>query len=279
MIEKILIPTDGSEYGKVALEYGIYVAKRLNSQIIGLHVIDAHLLQGPVFTEITGSVGLPAYQELFSAIQNRLDEKADYILNTLNTRCLEAGLKPEIKKSLGIIDETIIEKGKEADLIILARRGEHLQAIAGGILGTTAESVVRKSGKPVLVTPEKFVEIESIGLAYDGSTPADNALKLAAEISHAAAWPLTIIMITSDHATGSKLTIRIEDALEHYKIDYEMIILNGKEDHEIIKFIHDGSIELMVMGAYGHNRLREFILGSTTSYVIRKSPVPVLLVR
>jgi nucleotide-binding universal stress UspA family protein len=40
-----------------------------------------------------------------------------------------------------------------------------------------------------------------------------------------------------------------------------------------------GSVELMVMGAYGHNGLRELFLGSTTTNVIRKSPIPVLLTR
>ena len=61
--------------------------------------------------------------------------------------------------------------------------------------------------------------------------------------------------------------------------DCETITLSGKEPDEIIKFIREGSVELMVMGAYGHNRLRELFLGSTTSQVVRKSPIPVLLIR
>ena len=55
--EKILIPTDGSDYGKTAIEYGIYIAKRLKAQLMGLHVVDIRLMQGPVFTDISGSVG------------------------------------------------------------------------------------------------------------------------------------------------------------------------------------------------------------------------------
>jgi nucleotide-binding universal stress UspA family protein len=51
----------------------------------------------------------------------------------------------------------------------------------------------------------------------------------------------------------------------------------GKEGEEIIKFIKEDAVELIVMGAYGHNRLRELLLGSTTSQVIQKSPIPVLL--
>lgn len=279
MIEKILIPTDGSGYSKTALEYGIYVAKRLGAQVTGLHVVDIRLIQGPVFTDISGSIGLPPYQEFLPSIRSGLDERAESILEDFRARCEEAGFQPETLKSMGLIDETIIDEGKQADLIVLARRGEHFHLTAGGILGSTAESVVRKSGKPVMVTPESFKEIESMGLAYDGSMPAENALKLAVKLSDAAFWPLTIIVITDDHELEANIIRKLDDFLEPLKIDSETIILRGKEDHEIIKFIQEGSIELMVMGAYGHNRLREFILGSTTSHVIRKSPIPVLLTR
>jgi nucleotide-binding universal stress UspA family protein len=279
MIEKILIPTDGSDYSKTALEYGIYIAKRFGAQITGLHVVDVRLIQGPVFTDITGSIGLPPYQEFLPSIRSGLDERAEGILNVFRARCEEAGLKPETLKSMGPIDENIIEEGKQADLIILSRRGEHFHLTSGGILGSTAESVVRKSGKPVMVIPESFKEIESMGLAYDGSAPAEHALKLAAELSNIASWPLTVIVITDDNELEANITRKLEDFLKPYEIDSDTIILRGKEDREIIKFIQEGSIELMVMGAFGHNRLRELILGSTTSYVIRKSTVPILLTR
>jgi nucleotide-binding universal stress UspA family protein len=277
--KKILIPTDGSDYGKTAIEYGIYIAKRLNAQLIGLHVVDIRLMQGPVFTDISGSVGLPPYQEFLPVLQGGFDERAETVLQAFKTRCEQAGLHPEIKKAVGVIDQMIIEEGGNADWILIAQRGEHFHSGGGSILGSVAESVVRNSGKPVMVTPATFQEIESMGLAYDGSAPADKALKLAAELSEQTSWPLTVIIITDNHDLGASLTKKIEDFLEPFKIDSAIIILRGREDRELIKFIKEGPVELMVMGAYGHNRLRELILGSTTSHVIRKSTIPVLLTR
>jgi len=139
--------------------------------------------------------------------------------------------------------------------------------------------VVRRSGKPVLVTPETFREIESMAIAYDGSAPADNALQLAGELSQAAAWPLTVVIITEDQTLGANLSRKADDLLAHQKIDRTTIILPGKEDKTLLEFIHEGSVELLVMGAFGHNRLQELLLGSTTSTVIRKSTIPVLLTR
>lgn len=280
MIENILIPTDGSDFGKTAIAYGIHIAQKLNANLIGLHVVDIRLMQGPVFTDISGSVGIPPYQEFLPAIESGLEAKAELILKDFREQCELAGLHPETRKAVGVIDETIIAEGKKCcDWILLAQRGEHFHIGGGAILGSTAEAVVRRSGKPVLVTPEHFQEIESMALAFDGSKPAINALKLAASLSETASWPLTVIIITDDQALGEKLSQKAEDLLAPLKIDSTTVILPGKEDKALLKFIQEGSVELLVMGAYGHNRFRELLVGSTTSAVIRKSTIPVLLTR
>lgn len=283
MIKNILIPTDGSANSYTALEYGIYIARKLGASLTGLYVLDVNLIQGPMLTDISGSVGMPPYDGFFDAIETSLNEKADCILRDFQEHCRKSGIKAEVKKTIGKISQIIIEEAHSADLILMAKKGEHFHLKEGGLLGSVAEAVVRNSGKPVLVTPDKFVEIESMGLAYDGSDSASKALKLSLELSDQAVWPLTAVIITSDTKKADTLSTQIEDMNQKESVaptcDCEIIILSGKESDEIIKFIREGAVELMVMGAYGHNRLRELILGSTTSHVIRKSPIPVLLTR
>jgi nucleotide-binding universal stress UspA family protein len=280
MVKSILIPTDGSDYGKTAIAYGISLARKLSAQLTGLHVVDVRLMQGPVFTDISGSIGLPPYQELLPVIESGLDAKAETILNEFREQCEAAGIHPDTKKVVGVIDETIIEEGRTCcDWVLLAQRGEHFHLDGGAILGSTAQAVVRRSGKPVLVTPEHFREIKTMALAYDGSTPANNALRLAADLSRQAAWPLCVVIITDDEALGAKRSQKAKDFLAPLTTDSTVIIRKGKEDKELLRFIREGSADLLVMGAYGHNRLRELLLGSTTSSVIRKSSIPVLLTR
>ena len=280
MIQNILIPTDGSDYGKTAIAYGVYFARKLNAQLTGLHVVDMRLLRGPVFTDISGSIGLPPYQDFLPAIESGLNAKADAILQDFRGQCEAAGVHPETKKVTGVIDETIIEEGhKCCDWILLAQRGEHFHIDDGAILGSTAQSIVRRSGKPVLVTPEHFREIKSMAVAYDGSAPAHKALKLAAELSKQAAWPLCVVMVTADRASEEEISKKAETFLSSFKVDSAAVILTGKEDKALLKFIQEGTVELLVMGAYGHNRLQELLLGSTTSSIIRKSTIPVLLTR
>ena len=118
-----------------------------------------------------------------------------------------------------------------------------------------------------------------MGIAYDGSPSAKKALDFSLGLSKQAAWPLTAVIITEDMEKATRLSAQIEETAHVQETDCEVIILPGKEGTEILKFIEEGAVELMVMGAYGHNRLRELLLGSTTSQVIQKSPIPVLLTR
>lgn len=279
MANKILIPVDGSTNSDIAIEYGIYIANKLNSTISALHVMDVNLLQGPMLTDISGAAGLPPSDGMFDAVEASLNERADLVLNSFRERCRWKGLKVETKKVIGKIGEVITEEARDADLIVMAKKGEHFHLKQGGFLGSVAESVIRHSAKPVMVTPEKFLEIESMAIAYDGSPSAQKALHFSLALSKQAAWPITAIIITEDMDKASKLTIQIEDAAEEQEADCEVIILPGKEGTEILKFIGEGAVELMAMGAYGHNRLRELLLGSTTSQVIQKSPIPIMLMR
>ena len=213
MFQNILLPTDGSDYSRTALQYGISIARKLDARLTGLHVIDIKVLQGPVLNDICSSASLSPGPEFFSVIEKALEARAD----------TPAGIPGELRKGRaqargeenhGDHRRRDHQRGKNADLIVLAQRGEHYPLSRSVLLGSTAEAVVRKSGKPVLVTPVSFIEIESMGLAYDGSPPADHALKIAAELSDKIRWPLTVLIVTDNVKLSADLSQRVESALE-----------------------------------------------------------------
>jgi len=279
MLNTILIPVDGSQNSFTAIDYGIYIAPRFEATLTGLHIVDIYLIQGPLTTDLSSTAGIPPYNGFIDAIETSLQEKADGILKTFADRCAKAGVACTGKKNLGNIGDVIIDESKDADLIVMARKGEHFHLNEGSLLGSVAKAVVRHAGKPVLITPERFLEIESMALAYDGSLPAQKALDLSLAVSEKARWPMTVIIVTSDRQKAADLSSQVEDRAQHGAADCEIITLSGREPDEILKFIREGSVELMVMGAYGHNRLHELLVGSTTSHIIKNSPIPVLLIR
>ena len=278
-VKNILIPTDGSDYSKTAQDYGIYLARKLGAELTGLFIMDLKIIQDPLFDDISGFMGLSSTRESYPFIEKGMDERADSILGDFDERCKKEGITPGLKKLRGIVDEMIIEEGEDADCIILAQRGEHYSLTDGGLLGSTSESVVRKTGKPVLVTPLDFKEIRKVGLAYDGGSHAERALRIAAELSITLASTLTVLIITGDDEQAGILGKKVGSFLDPYDVALSLEIRGGKEEQEIVRFSGEGVVDLLVMGAYGHSRIRKLILGSTTSYVIRKSEIPVLLIR
>jgi len=279
MSRKILIPTDGSEYSRTALEFGLFCAGALKARIEGLYIIDIKVVQGPLFDDISGFMGVSACQDFVPMIEKGMNEKADEILTQFRERCDEAKVPVEVKKATGLVDETIIEEGEAADWIILAQRGEHYPLVRGGLMGSTSESVVRKSGKPVMITPLRYRPIRQVGIAFDGSDPSRRALDEAVELCLTTGWPLSAVFVTDDPASVATLRDVVEEAVAPHGIECTVVVRQGKEEQELIRFAGEGGVDLLVMGAYGRSRVRELILGSTTSYVIRKTAVPVLLIR
>jgi nucleotide-binding universal stress UspA family protein len=279
IVQDILIPIDGSEHSRVAVSYGVYLAQKIKANLTGLHVIDLRLLHGPVFTDVSGS-GLPAYEEFIPAIENSLNASAETVLQHFRQQCEAGGVHQQTKKITGIIDDVIIEEGQgRCDWILLAQRGEHFHIDGGAILGSTTQSVVRRSGKPVFVTPGQYREIKNMAVAYDGSAPAQKALNLAAELSKLTEWPLTVTIIANNHKWGVETSKKADDYLSPFPIKHKTIVLQGNEERELLKLTGEGVADLLVMGAYGHNMLRELVVGSITSLIIRKSDIPVLLTR
>jgi nucleotide-binding universal stress UspA family protein len=279
MISRILISTDGSDYSTTACAYGIYLAEILGAELIGLHVIDIKITQGPLFRSMTGLSDLSPYQEFTPFIESGLEERGHSILEAFRSQCDQAGIHPDLRKITGLVDETIIEVGKEADWIILAQRGEHFPLTGSRLLGSTSEAVVRKAGKPVMITPHRFREIQRVGVAYDCSATSERALHYAVNLSRELNRPLSVVSVVKDDAHAAGAEKRISEILPSREEEGILTVRKGNDEEEILKFTVEAPVDLLVMGAYGRSRLRELILGSTTSYVIRNTTVPVLMIR
>src|SRR5262249_59218232 len=88
-----------------------------------------------------------------------------------------------------------------------------------GLLGSTTESVTRKSPKPVLVTPLRFKDVTRALLAYDGSQRASAALHAGAELASSLGIPLTIIHVAKEGgAEGDRVLAEAQRYLESYEV-------------------------------------------------------------
>ena len=279
MIKSILVALDGSQHADSALEYAIWLARRLRARIIGLHVLDIVSIEGSFLHDVSGSLGFEPYLDFSSKMREALQERGRVLLDAFTARCQNEGIAHDTVLPMGIVANEICDHARTADLVVVGHRGVNEQ-FSTGLLGSTTESVTRKSPKPVLVTPLQFREITRPMLAYDGSQRASAALHAAAELTSALQLPLTVVHVARDDAgEGSRVLTEAQRYLESYEVAVTAKPLTGPPHQRIVDVLRDGRFDLLFIGAYGHSRIIEMVLGSTTEYVLRNSGAPVFLAR
>jgi len=279
MIKNILVALDGSEYARTALRYALWLAERFHAQLSGLHVIDVISVEGPFFQDISGALGFEPYFDVAGKVREALQERGQKVLAEFSVACQERGVACEAHCITGIIANEICEHARVADLVVIGHRGVN-EKFSTGLLGGTAESVTRKRPRPMFVSPMQFSAILRPLLAYDGSQRASAALQSAAEFCTVTDLPLTVLYVHPREGTEDE---RILEEARHYLSSYGIqptfLSLSGYPYEKIIECVKAQDHDLLFIGAYGHSRIIEMVLGSTTEYVLRNAPCPVFLSR
>jgi len=277
MIKKILVPQDGSEYGKSALDWGIWLAKKFDASLVGIHVVDIVSLEGPFLHDLSGSLGFEPFLNFSTKMREVLEARGKTILSSFEEDCGKAGVKCESHLPVGIISNEICEKANLADLVILGQRGVNAM-FEYGLLGSTTESVLRKSPKPVFVVPARFVEPRKPMLAYDGSPNSAKAMHSAAEWMKTLGLPITVVNVKKADVEGPALK-DAESYLKPYGIKADFVQLSDDAPVALEKYYKENGHDLLFMGTSHHSRIVEMVLGSTTEHVMRNVTGPFFLER
>ena len=148
------------------------------------------------------------------------------------------------------------------------------------MLGATLEAITRLSIKPVFISPRDHHDIKRVMIAYDGSENANRALTLAAFFVSKLQLPLLLLNVNDSEEAGAKILQEAKDYLAPHNItQLEEKIISGDATDQIVSVAKEEKIDLIIMGSYGHSRIREAILGSTTVQTMRQVTVPVLMAR
>ncbi|MBN1669806.1 MAG: universal stress protein [Kiritimatiellae bacterium] len=280
MLKSFLVCTDGSPYGEIACDYAAHLAKVLTAQLTALHVLDSRRMEGPLFADIAAALGSSPYRSVLPGFRRLMEEKGEAVINTLKARFRDAGVEADYVLERGHPAQVIVEQEVHAEAVIIGQRGEHREW-GGEMIGSTLERVIRRSIKPCLVTTEQFVPIDSLLVAYDGSDVASKGLQVAGELAVALGKTLTTLVVAEgmDAAAANAVLRDALRLLEAHECRAEGMVIEGLAEDCILGVAQDIKASLIVLGAYGHTRIRELILGSTTSQIVAKSEVPVLLVR
>ena len=279
MFNRILVPTDGSDAASSAAGYAIRLSAIFDSTLLGLHVVDVRLIEGPILQTIGsmwGDIPLPVHQE---GVTRTLRARGGALLDELARRAQESGRPIETSLEVGIVPEVIVERARAVDLVVMGRRGENAE-FGSHAVGATVWGVARRSPRPVLVCPRGSDALDRPLVAYDGSDHATRALEIAVEYAEKRGCPLHLVCVRGNAKEANQVLEEACDYARGHSVAPTPLPREGESVADRILEAAAGiDADLLVMGAYGKSRLKEFLLGSTTETLLESFDHPMLLYR
>ncbi len=282
-MSKIIALVDGSAYSESVCDHAAWIATRKGS---GVEVI--HVLKHPEAkqTNLSGNIGLGARSKLMEELadldaQNaRLAQKRGRaILEDAEARLRADGVTDVTTRlRQGDLVEELLAAEADADLVIIGKRGEAAD-FAKMHLGSNLERVVRSCKKPVLVASRAFEKPQRFMIAFDGGA---SSLKAVNHIEQSRVFAGLACKLLTVGAEKTEVKRALEGAaalLRDAGYQVETEIAQGQAEKVICETSQKDGTNILVMGAYGHSRIRSLIIGSTTTAMVQSCQVPVLLFR
>jgi nucleotide-binding universal stress UspA family protein len=178
----------------------------------------------------------------------------------------------------GDLIETLADVEKDARAILIGKRGEAAD-FAQGHLGSNLERIVRTAHRPVIVASRAFKPVNRVLVAYDRGASAMKAVDHIARSSLFRGLAVNVVTVGTETAEVLKGLEDAKSVLKAAGIEAETAVIAGQPETALGDLVERDGYDMVVMGAYGHSRIRSLIIGSTTTEMIRSCKVPIVLMR
>lgn len=277
----IVLCADASAYSSVACRYAAWLSKRMGKPIEGLYVSSIWNYDMPFLLDLGGSLGASPYQAAVVRLEELEKEKAELIHQAMVKSLDDAGVSQfEFSHQTGMLVDSLkqLEEENKVGLIVMGKRGENAN-MAKGHLGGNLERVARTVKVPCFVANRKYCEIKRVVLAYDDGPSSRNAVKWLLEHRFLSDLDVHVVSV-NEETTRNTGTLALEAArqqLEAAGVHAKYQLLTGQVAHEISEYVTHNDTDLLITGAYGHSRIRELFIGSTTTELMRKCRIAFML--
>ena len=202
-----------------------------------------------------------------------------------NAQDLLAAFEAAAAKS-GVSHESILQKCKSfevPDLLVEYARLRDLTIMPASNDRWYAEAVIFGSGKPTLILPEsprpRPFELGTVAVAWDFSRAAARAVADAIPLLEKAKKVRVVTVLNEKHMDNKHSAEELSKNLSRHGIDVvlDRVDAKGRRIGDVLEaYVASYASDMLVMGAYGHSRLREFVLGGATKSLLLKPPLPIL---
>lgn len=283
--KQIIACVDQSGYANAVADCAAWVSRQVDAPIEFLHAIDRHLEQGSG-EDHSGAIGFDAQEALLNKLleedskkTRQAREHGRLFLNGLKER-LSSQTQNQVDTRLrhGSLVETLKEREENARVVVMGRKGE-TSLNSQRDIGRTFEAAVRAINKPVLGVQAEFAPPKRILFAFDGSAVSKRGIQTVLESKLFKGMTGVLLMCGPGSKGAEKLLKDSAAGLSHAGIPTEFDQVSGEVVEQVIAGIQKHDADLLVIGAYTHSVIRNFIFGSKTSDILRATSVPALLLR
>jgi nucleotide-binding universal stress UspA family protein len=271
-IRSILAVADGGSTTQATLETAVTAAKRFDAALDVLHVMADVNSVVPVIGEgMSGAM----VEQLMAAMAQTIASRAARAREAYQKVSAAGGAKLSWREITGREADVVAAAGRLTDLIVIGRPSGEAEAP----LAATLDAALFDTGRPVLVASPTAARVMAgrVALAWNGSAQAARVVAAALPILEVADHVTVLTVGTIDSVATAQDLIAY---LGRHKVSasHESIPQGGASTGAaLLAHAEQTRADLLVMGAYGHSRLREMILGGATRDVLSAAGIPVLM--
>lgn len=276
MFRDLLCVVGTAEEGSASLAQGAALG-------VGYGVAPDYVAVVPGPPPLSNIFGADVVDSLVREAKTRAAESAEQVSERIVALAKRNGQEATVLKETHSLAEAVVRierLARSRDLTILERPASFASTMAA-----VFETVLFKSARPVLLavpgrTPERF---QRALLAWDGSVHATRALAAILSLfpDLTEVFVLTVLREKNleDAAPAAEIAAHIQrHGIEATATCIDLDPLSENAGPAIADFAKSKNVDLVVMGGYGHSRLRQFLLGGVTEHLSRHANVPLLLV-
>jgi len=275
---------DGSRAAPAVCDYAAWASKYMDSPLTLLHVLDEE--RYPSEPDLAGNIGLGSREHLLDELAE-LDRKrsklalehGSHMLENAEQRVKQAGIS-DIKKRQrhGDLTESLLALQEQTRLLVMGLYGES-SSDRDLHIGSQLETVIRSMSRPILLVPDDFSAPKNSMLAFDGSATAFRGVEHLAASQVLKGMPLHLVMVGEESPEAMAQLRKAEAMLAPLEADITLAIRSGEVEPVLHRYQDEHNIDLLVMGAYGHSKIRRFLLGSTTTNMLKSAKKPLVILR
>lgn len=281
---KVVAAVDASIYARSVAELAAWAASRVSAELLLLRTLER--ASTPDAADLSGNLSVDGKEELLAKLAT-LDEQRGklaqdhgrILLQELQAHLQEkCGVQAQTRQRHGSLVDSLLELEPQVRMFVIGKRGEHAD-FAKGHLGGNLERAMRTVHRPVLVASRAFRPIERFMIAYDGSPTTRKCVEMVCASPLLKGKSCTVVHVGEPGVQTEQKLSWAEQQLRAAGFEPTTEIIPGTAETVLAERVKVEQIDLMVMGAYGHSKIRTMIVGSTTTQVLRNCQIPVLLLR